>query len=46
MRSFLKPLDQAVRDGNIYGVIKSAVVNHGSCGIRTVPNPKHNSVKT
>ena len=39
---FLKPLDQAVKDGdNIYGVIKSAVVNHGG---RTsgymVPNPK------
>src|SRR5262249_23599181 len=27
---FLKPLDRAARDGdNIYGVIKSAVVNHG-----------------
>ncbi|HET9165773.1 MAG TPA: beta-ketoacyl synthase N-terminal-like domain-containing protein, partial [Candidatus Angelobacter sp.] len=39
---FLKPLDQAVRDGdNIYGVIKSAVVNHGgrTAGY-TVPNPK------
>lgn len=39
---FLKPLDRAVQDGdNIYGVIKSAVVNHGG---RTVgyqaPNPK------
>jgi acyl transferase domain-containing protein/tryptophanase/acyl carrier protein len=38
---FLKPLDQAVRDGDqIRGVIKSAVVNHGG---RTsgyfVPNP-------
>ncbi len=39
---FLKPLDQAVRDGdNIYGVIKSAVINHGgrTAGY-TVPNPK------
>src|SRR6266508_1378259 len=39
---FLKPLDQAVRDGdNIYGVIKSAVVNHGGrTSGYTVPNPK------
>lgn len=39
---YLKPLDQAMQDGdNVYGVIKSAVVNHGG---RTsgyfVPNPK------
>ena len=39
---FLKPLDQALQDGDhVYGVIKSAVVNHGG---RTsgyfVPNPK------
>ncbi|MEQ1511376.1 MAG: SDR family NAD(P)-dependent oxidoreductase [Lysobacteraceae bacterium] len=39
---YIKPLDQAVEDGdNIYGVIKSVVVNHGG---RTsgfiVPNPK------
>jgi len=42
---FLKPLDQAVQDGdNIYGVIKSAVVNHGgrTAGF-TVPNPKAQS---
>lgn len=39
---FLKPLDQAVRDGdNIYGVIKSAVINHGGrTSGYTVPNPK------
>ena len=39
---FLKPLDQAVQDGdNIYGVIKSAVVNHGGrTSGYTVPNPK------
>ncbi|HEY7183632.1 MAG TPA: beta-ketoacyl synthase N-terminal-like domain-containing protein, partial [Blastocatellia bacterium] len=39
---FLKPLDRAVRDGdNIYGVIKSAVVNHGGrTSGYTVPNPK------
>ncbi|MGA3092601.1 MAG: SDR family NAD(P)-dependent oxidoreductase, partial [Terriglobales bacterium] len=39
---FLKPLDQAVHDGdNIYGVIKSAVVNHsGRTSGYTVPNPK------
>lgn len=39
---FLKPLDQAERDGdNIYGVIKSAVVNHGGkTSGYTVPNPK------
>jgi acyl transferase domain-containing protein/tryptophanase/acyl carrier protein len=38
----LKPLDQAVRDGdNIHGVIKSAVVNHGGrTSGYTVPNPK------
>ena len=45
MRSFLSLLDQAVRDGdNIYGVIKSAVVNHGgrTAGY-TVPNPKAQS---
>jgi acyl transferase domain-containing protein/tryptophanase/acyl carrier protein len=38
----LKPLDQAVLDGdNIYGVIKSAVVNHGGrTSGYTVPNPK------
>jgi len=39
---YIKPLDQAIADGdNIYGVIKSVVVNHGG---RTsgfiVPNPK------
>lgn len=42
---FLKPLDQAVQDGdNIYGVIKSSVVNHGgrTAGY-TVPNPKAQS---
>jgi acyl transferase domain-containing protein/tryptophanase/SAM-dependent methyltransferase len=42
---FLKPLDRAVQDGdNIYGVIKSAVVNHGgrTTGY-TVPNPKAQS---
>src|SRR5262245_49421340 len=39
---FLKPLDRAVRDGdNVYGVIKSAVVNHGGrTSGYTVPNPK------
>jgi polyketide synthase PksN len=39
---FIKPLDQAVRDGdNIYGVIKSVVVNHGGrTSGYTVPNPK------
>ena len=39
---FLKPLDQAVQDGdNIYGVIKSAVVNHGGrTSGYTVPNPR------
>jgi len=39
---FLKPLDQAVQDGdNIYGVIKSAVINHGGrTSGYTVPNPK------
>ncbi len=39
---FLKPLDQAVAAGdNIYGVIKSAVVNHGGrTSGYTVPNPK------
>jgi polyketide synthase PksN len=39
---FLKPLDQAVKDGdNIYGVIKSAVVNHGGrTSGYTVPNPR------
>jgi acyl transferase domain-containing protein/tryptophanase len=39
---FLKPLDRAVQDGdNIYGVIKSAVVNHGGrTSGYTVPNPK------
>ncbi len=39
---FLKPLDRAVLDGdNIYGVIKSAVVNHGGrTSGYTVPNPK------
>ncbi len=38
----LKPLDQAIKDGdNIYGVIKSAVVNHGGrTNGYTVPNPK------
>lgn len=39
---FLKPMDQAVKDGdNIYGVIKSAVINHGGrTSGYTVPNPK------
>ncbi len=39
---FLKPLDQAVQDGDhIYGVIRSAVVNHGGrTSGYTVPNPK------
>jgi acyl transferase domain-containing protein/tryptophanase/NADP-dependent 3-hydroxy acid dehydrogenase YdfG len=39
---YLKPLEQAVQDGdNIYGVIKSAVVNHGGrTSGYTVPNPK------
>jgi polyketide synthase PksN len=39
---FLKPLDRAVQDGDhIYGVIKSAVVNHGGrTSGYTVPNPK------
>ncbi|MBZ5509053.1 MAG: SDR family NAD(P)-dependent oxidoreductase, partial [Acidobacteriia bacterium] len=39
---FLKPLDQAIRDkDNIYGVIKSAVVNHGGrASGYTIPNPK------
>jgi polyketide synthase PksN len=39
---FLKPLDQAVQErDNIYGVIKSAVVNHGGrTSGYTVPNPK------
>ncbi|MCU1348316.1 MAG: hypothetical protein JWO56_1346, partial [Acidobacteria bacterium] len=38
----LKPLDEAVRSGdNIYGVIKSATVNHGGrTSGYTVPNPK------
>jgi len=38
----LKPLDQAVEDGDhVYGVIKSAVVNHGGrTSGYTVPNPK------
>ncbi|HEU4888744.1 MAG TPA: SDR family NAD(P)-dependent oxidoreductase, partial [Thermoanaerobaculia bacterium] len=38
----LKALDRAVQDGdNIYGVIKSAVVNHGGrTSGYTVPNPK------
>ena len=38
----LKPLDQAEQDGDhIYGVIKSAVVNHGGrTSGYTVPNPK------
>jgi polyketide synthase PksN len=42
---FLKPLDRAEQDGDhIYGVIKSAVVNHGgrTAGY-TVPNPKAQS---
>ncbi|NOU17196.1 MAG: SDR family NAD(P)-dependent oxidoreductase [Bacteroidales bacterium] len=39
---FLKRLDQAIQDGdNIYGVIKSIVVNHGGrTSGYTVPNPK------
>lgn len=39
---FLKPLDRAVQDGdNIYGVIKSAAINHGGrTSGYTVPNPK------
>jgi acyl transferase domain-containing protein/tryptophanase/acyl carrier protein len=39
---FLKPLDRAVQDGDhVYGVIKSAVVNHGGrTSGYTVPNPK------
>ncbi|MGC2745070.1 MAG: type I polyketide synthase, partial [Candidatus Angelobacter sp.] len=39
---FLKPLSQAIRDNdNIYGVIKSAVINHGGrTSGYTVPNPK------
>jgi polyketide synthase PksN len=39
---FLKPLDKALEDNdNIYGVIKSAVVNHGGrTSGYTVPNPK------
>ena len=39
---FLKPLDQVLKDGdNIYGVIKSVVVNHGGrTSGYTVPNPK------
>ncbi|HYK02059.1 MAG TPA: SDR family NAD(P)-dependent oxidoreductase [Thermoanaerobaculia bacterium] len=39
---FIKPLEQAVEDGdNIYGVIKSAVINHGGrTSGYTVPNPK------
>lgn len=39
---FLKPLDRAIQDGDhIYGVIKSAVVNHGGrTSGYTVPNPK------
>jgi acyl transferase domain-containing protein/tryptophanase/acyl carrier protein len=42
---FLKPLDQAEQDGDyIYGVIKSAVVNHGGrASGYTVPNPKAQS---
>jgi acyl transferase domain-containing protein/SAM-dependent methyltransferase len=38
----LKPLGQAIRDGdNIYGVIKSAILNHGGrTSGYTVPNPK------
>src|ERR1051325_2823190 len=42
---FLKPLDQAVRNkDNIYGVIRSAVVNHGGrASGYTVPNPKAQS---
>jgi len=39
---FIKPLDLAVQNGdNIYGVIKSAVVNHGGrTSGYTIPNPK------
>lgn len=42
---YLKPLDQAIKDGDhVYGVVKSAVVNHGG---RTsgyfVPNPSAQS---
>ncbi|HET8887713.1 MAG TPA: SDR family NAD(P)-dependent oxidoreductase, partial [Candidatus Angelobacter sp.] len=42
---FLKPLDQAIQDkDNIYGVIKSAVVNHGGrASGYTIPNPKAQS---
>jgi acyl transferase domain-containing protein/tryptophanase/SAM-dependent methyltransferase len=42
---FIKPLDQAIRDkDHIYGVIKSAVVNHGGrTSGYTVPNPKAQS---
>jgi len=38
----LKPLDEAIRNGdNIYGVIKSAAVNHGGrTSGYTVPNPR------
>ena len=45
-RALLKPLDQAHRriGDNIYGVIKSAVVNHGGrTSGYTVPNPKAQS---
>lgn len=39
---FIKPLEQALRDNdNIYGMIKSAVVNHGGrTSGYTVPSPK------
>ena len=39
---FIKPLDKAIEDhDNIYGVIKSALVNHGGrTSGYTVPNPK------
>lgn len=39
---FIKPLDRALQDGDqIYGVIRSAVVNHGGrTSGYTVPNPK------
>lgn len=39
---FIKPLDKALEDNdNIYGVIKSAAVNHGGrTSGYTVPNPK------
>ncbi|MFZ5638598.1 MAG: SDR family NAD(P)-dependent oxidoreductase [Pseudomonadota bacterium] len=42
---FLKPLERAERDGDhIYGVIRSAVVNHGGrTSGYTVPNPKAQS---